>query len=104
MTIISIRRTVTAVIVAVSALIWPAGPIYAQFALYDNFADATIDASKWQGFVMVAPITYATTLPVPPISDLKSARLLNDVENCTGSRKSVVMDALFDNVNVRRAP
>src|SRR5262245_12322697 len=52
----------------------------------------------------VVPIFYPTTFPVPPITDLKSVRLLNDVEKCNGSRKSVVMDALFDNVNVRRAP
>jgi hypothetical protein len=50
------------------------------------------------------PIFYPATFPVPPISDLKSVRLLNDVENCLGNRMNAVMDALFDNVNVRRAP
>ena len=36
--------------------------------------------------------------------DLKYIRLLNNVKNCTGDRKQVVMDALFDNINVERAP
>jgi len=52
------------------------------------------------------PIIYAGTLTPagPPVSDVKSLRLLHDVENCNGNRKSVSMDALFDNVNVRRVP
>jgi hypothetical protein len=41
----------------------------------------------------------------PPTSfDHKSVRVQNTVENCTAGRKSAVMDALFDNVRIQRAP
>jgi hypothetical protein len=52
------------------------------------------------------PIIYQGTVALggPPIIDFKSVRLLNDVENCSGDRKSTTMDALFDNITVRRAP
>ena len=66
-------------------------------------------------FTVTNPVTLATetvattytptiTQGGPPVSDIKSVRLLNDVENCSGDRKSVSMDALFDNVNFRRVP
>jgi len=51
-------------------------------------------------------ITYTGTVAEagPPISDFKSVRLRNTAENCLGDRKRTMMDALFDNINVKRVP
>ena len=40
----------------------------------------------------------------PVNGDFKNLRVQNSVKNCSGARKQVFMDALFDNVNVQRAP
>ena len=36
--------------------------------------------------------------------DFKVLRVQNTVKNCLGDRKQVMMDALFDNINIQRAP
>jgi len=38
----------------------------------------------------------------PTNFDLKALRTQNNVKNCSGDRKHVMMNALFDNVNVQR--
>jgi len=41
---------------------------------------------------------------IPTNFDFKVFRVQNGAENCTSGRKQAVIDALFDNVNVIRAP
>jgi len=40
----------------------------------------------------------------PPITDFKSVRVRNTAENCAPDRKRTMMDATFDNINVKRVP
>jgi len=40
----------------------------------------------------------------PPITDFKSVRVRNTAENCVADRQRTMMDALFDNINVKRVP
>lgn len=40
----------------------------------------------------------------PPIGNFTALEILNSVKNCSGARKRVTADALFDNVQVRRQP
>ena len=52
-------------------------------------------------------ITYAGTVTDagPPTSfDFKAVRVQNYVENCTAARKMSKMDAVFDNIKVKRVP
>jgi len=41
---------------------------------------------------------------VPVNGELKVIRVQNNVKNCTGDRKQVLIDALFDNINVQTKP
>ena len=51
-------------------------------------------------------VTYLGTVAEAgaPISDFKSVRLRNTAKNCRGDRKRTMVDALFDNINVKRVP
>jgi hypothetical protein len=40
----------------------------------------------------------------PPIGNFTALEVLNSVKSCSGARKRVLTDALFDNVQVRRQP
>jgi hypothetical protein len=67
-------------------------------------------------FIVTDPVTLATEVQKivylgtvtdagPPTNfDFKAVRVQNNVENCTAARKMSKMDALFDNVKVKRVP
>jgi hypothetical protein len=54
----------------------------------------------------VQDLFYPVGLTVggPPILNFKNIRVDSIAENCTSGRKKVRVDALFDNVEVRRQP
>ena len=54
--------------------------------------------------VIIDYLGIVTDAGAPVNGDFKNLRVQNSVKNCTGARKQVSMNALFDNVNVQRAP
>jgi hypothetical protein len=78
-------------------ILWDAPNAQATFAVRDPDTLAIIESRT---VVYPAP----TNVRAPQNLDFKDVRVVNTVENCASVRKHVVMDALFDNVQVRRQP